>query len=327
MHERRPRRTAPLPVRDGLNPSRVRAPGRPGDPPVTALELLTAAIGGQTHRHPADDAGAIAARFAEGLVVDLRGRPLDPGAPLRPGTDVWFYRMPAPEAAIAGPMPILHRDDDLIVVDKPPFLATTPRGRHITETAVVRLRRELGDGEPIPAHRLDRLTSGALIFVARRGARRAYQELFAEPGRVVKRYEEVTRAPRPGELPEAPFTLATRQEKIRGILQARTVPGEPNARTVVDSVTALADGRTALWRLRPLTGRTHQLRLHLNELGFPILGDPMYPDVLPEDAEDPARPLHLLCRELAFDDPRTGARRVFRSTREATAPLTPPPAT
>lgn len=324
---RRPRRTAPLPVRDGLNPSRVRVPGKPGDAPVTALELLTAAIRGQTHRHPDDDDGAIAARFAAGLVVGAHGDALAPGDVLAPGTDVWFYRMPAPEPSIAGPMPIVYRDDELVVVDKPPFLATTPRGRHITETAVVRLRRELGFGDLVPAHRLDRLTSGLLIFIVRRESRAAYQNLFAEPGLVGKRYEALTPAPAPGDLPEAPFTLATRQEKIRGILQARTVPGEPNALTVVESVTPLADGggpATAKWVLRPLTGRTHQLRLHLDELGFPIIGDPMYPEVLPADAEDPARPMHLLCRELSFDEPVTGGRRVFRSRRDIADPAAPP---
>ncbi|MFD5869361.1 pseudouridine synthase [Corynebacterium sp. NPDC060344] len=313
----RRRRPAPLPIRDGLNPSRVRAP-QTEDAPVTALELLTAAVEGQTHRHPDDGAEAIAARFADGLVVGPDGRPLPPDAELRPGTDIWFYRLPAPERAIAGPMPIIHRDGDLVVVDKPPFLATTPRGRHVTESAVVRLRRELGDADLIPAHRLDRLTSGVLVFVARPELRGAYQELFAEPGAVVKRYDALTRAPGPGDLPGAPFTLATRQEKIRGTLQARTIAGEANATTVVEAI-ELCDGtspRTALWHLRPLTGRTHQLRLHLHDLGFPILGDPLYPDVLPDGADDPDRPMHLLCREVAFDDPVTGRRRTFRSTRE-----------
>ncbi|WJZ01274.1 23S rRNA/tRNA pseudouridine synthase A [Corynebacterium hansenii] len=351
---RRRRRTAPLPIRDGLNPSRVRAPqaGPGASGTVTALELLTAAIEGQTHRHPADDAAAIAARFADGLVVDAAGRPLSPGSELRPGADIWFYRLPAPEPRLAGPMPIIHRDRDIVVVDKPPFLATTPRGRHIVESAVVRLRRELGDGDLIPAHRLDRLTSGVLVFVARPEARGAYQDLFAEPGAVVKRYEALTRLPGPADLPAPPFTLATRQEKTRGVLQARTVAGEPNARTIVDGIevgghvlggagsdgiglggagsdgTGLDDARrlpgTALWHLRPLTGRTHQLRLHLHELGFPILGDPLYPEVLPADAEDPARPMHLVCRELAFDDPFTGERRVFRSGRSTADPATAP---
>ncbi|MDO4611202.1 pseudouridine synthase [Corynebacterium sp.] len=307
---RRTRTGAPLPVRDGLNPSRIRVPGGPGAAPVTAGDLVAAAVAGQRRRHPDDGPEAVAARFAAGEVVDATGRPLGPADLLRPGTDVWFHRIAAPERRIAGPMPVLHADRLLVVVDKPHFLATTPRGAHVLESAVVRLRRELGEPDLVPAHRLDRLTAGVLLFVRDPAARGAYQGLFAGAGDVVKRYEAL--APAPAAAP--PRELVTRQDKTRGILQARTVPGEPNARTIVEGVEP-RDGGMALWRLRPLTGRTHQLRLHLHDLGCPIAGDPLYPDVVPEGAEDPARPLRLLCRELAFDDPIDGSRRVFRSLR------------
>ncbi|WP_448852571.1 pseudouridine synthase [Corynebacterium sp. 335C] len=322
----RRRRGAPLPVRDGLNPSRVRVPADAGTDasaaaghPVTAFDLVAAAVAGQRHRHPDDGPDAVAARFAAGEVVDARGHALAPGDVLRPGADVWFHRIPAPEPRIAGPMPILHADERIVVVDKPAFLTTTPRGVHIVESAVVRLRRELGEPDLVPAHRLDRLTAGVLLFTRDAACRGAYQGLFAAAGDVVKRYEAL--APAPATAP--PRELATRQEKTRGVLQARTVPGEPNARTVVEGVEPRGGG-LALWRLRPLTGRTHQLRLHLHDLGCPIVGDPLYPDVLPEDAEDPTRPLRLLCRELALDDPVDGRRRVFRSARpEAGAPSAP----
>ena len=76
-------------------------------------------------------------------------------------------------------IPILYRDDDIVVVDKPHFLATMPRGRHVAQTALVRLRRELDLPELSPAHRLDRLTAGVLLFTARREVRGAYQTLFA----------------------------------------------------------------------------------------------------------------------------------------------------
>lgn len=314
----RRRRGAPLPPRGGLTASRVRCPAEG----VTAGELIAAAVAGQRRRHPADDAAAIAARFAAGEVVDAAGRPVAPEEILPAGADLWFRRMPAPERTIAGPMPIVHADTRVVVVDKPPFLATTPRGAHITETAVVRLRRALGEEEPTPAHRLDRLTSGLLLFIRQPADRGAYQELFATPGAVTKIYEARTRAP--GRPIPAGTELATRQEKIRGVLRARTIPGEPNARTIVESVRELGDG-TAVWRLRPLTGRTHQLRLHLAEAGCPILGDPLYPEIAPAADEDPARPLHLLCRTLAFADPRTGERREFHSRRDLHSPAAPVP--
>nr|WP_120491579.1 pseudouridine synthase [Corynebacterium lactis] len=341
----------PLPIRDGLNPSRIAAPGRRGDAPTRAWDLLFGAVTGQNRRHPDDDEAAIARRFDDGLVVRANGSPYAPEDLLKPGAEMWFYRTPAPEATIAGPMPIVHADDNLVVVDKPSFLATMPRGRHITETAVVRLRRELGNPDLVPAHRLDRMTSGLLIFTARREVRGAYQGLFAS-GQVTKRYHALTRT-RPlgvdrleglgphssaiyrGQLPAAPLEVRTRQRKIAGELQAHTLgpgEGEPNAHTVVESV-SLADvpsdadgvaatcGEVALWQLRPVTGRTHQLRLHLCELGFPILGDQVYPEVLPEEAENVAEPLHLLCAEMSFVDPITGKERTFRSRRSVFNPL------
>ncbi len=82
---------------------------------------------------------------------------------------------------------MLYRDDDIVVVDKPPFLATMPRGSHVARTALVRLRKDLVLPEFSPAHRLDRLTAGVLLFTARREVRGAYQTLFAR-GLVRKTY-------------------------------------------------------------------------------------------------------------------------------------------
>lgn len=327
-------RRQPLPIRDGLNPSRIAAPGRRGDAPTRAWDLLFDAVTGQNRRHPEDDEVAIARRFEQGLVVRANSQPYSPDDMLKPGAEMWFYRTPAPEVTIAGPMPIVFEDENLVVVDKPSFLATMPRGRHITETAVVRLRRELDSPDLVPAHRLDRMTSGLLIFTKRKEVRGAYQGLFASNG-VMKRYHALTSlsALTPGDsLPEAPLTVRTRQRKIAGELQAYTLEGEPNAHTLVESI-SLADvpagaegiaatfAKVALWQLRPITGRTHQLRLHLCELGFPILGDQVYPSLLPEEAEDTAAPLHLLCSEMSFTDPFTGADRTFKSRRSVFNPL------
>lgn len=338
-------RRMPLPIRDGLNPSRITAPGHRGDAPTRAWDLLARAIAGQRHRHPADDEAAVTKRFEDGLVVRTNSQPYAPNDMLKPGAEMWFYRTPAPERTIAGPMPIVFRDENLVVVDKPSFLATMPRGRHITETAVVRLRRELNNPNLVPAHRLDRLTSGLLIFTARREVRGAYQGLFAA-GKVTKRYHALTeREPlrdvatavgdqRPT-LPKAPLSIRTRQHKIAGQMQAFTLTGEPNTHTVVERISlvdvpSVADGlaarhdRLALWQLRPITGRTHQLRLHLSELGFPILGDQYYPELQPIGAENTSTPLHLVCVEMSFTDPISGQERTFQSRRDVFNPLSLP---
>lgn len=318
----------PLPPRDGLNASRVRFPAT--EAPLPAREWLRRVIEGQHYRHPADDLAALDARFSRGEVVDCFARPIPPTRLMHPGEDLWFYRIPAEEVAVPFELSILHEDAHLIVVDKPPFLATMPRGRHITETALVRLRRLTGEDTLIPAHRLDRLTSGVLVFVRRPEDRGAYQTLFAS-GRVGKQYEAV--APLNAELADAVHQSpegvrwSSRMEKTRGRMDARIVEGEPNALTVLRSVEPLGDNvdermtekyevqaPCARYVLEPLTGKTHQLRLHMCAAGVPLLGDPVYP-IVREASEhtDWERPLQLVCRAMSFRDPMTGRPRVFRS--------------
>ena len=205
-------------------------------------------------------------------------------------------------------IPVLHRDADIVVVDKPHFLATMPRGRHVAQTALVRLRRELGMPELSPAHRLDRLTVGVLLFTTRRGLRGPYQTLFAR-GLVRKTY--LARAAVDSGI-ELPRVVRSRIVKRRGHLQAVTEPGPPNAETVVELVSP--DG---VYRLTPRTGRTHQLRVHMASLGLPIIGDPLYPNVIDVPADDFSTPLQLLAQRIAFDDPISGLRREFVSRREA----------
>ncbi|MEZ2190577.1 pseudouridine synthase [Corynebacterium sp. CCM 9204] len=323
----RRRRQAPLPIRDGLNPSRARLPDDAA--PVTALEFVTELVTTQTHRATCDDTASIRARFDAGEVVDPQGRRLSPDRVLAPGQDIWFYRTPAPETPVPGDCRIIHHDEHLLVVDKPHFLATMPRGRHITETAVVKLRRETGNPDLTPAHRLDRLTAGILVLTCDPTVRGAYQQLFSS--RKVRKTYQATAAHLP-ELSAAvscgPVTWEHRMQKTRGRLQSYLEEGEPNARTIVSAVTPVSDTeqialeaihgalpRQARYTLHPATGRTHQLRLHMLIAGAPILGDPLYPDILPEDTEDFRIPMHLTATILEFTDPISGAQRCFVSER------------
>jgi tRNA pseudouridine32 synthase/23S rRNA pseudouridine746 synthase len=245
-------------------------------------------------------------------VVDANGAVIDETTVLPAGSSVYLYRDLRDEVPVPFDIPVLYRDDDILVVDKPHFLATMPRGRHVAQTALVRLRRELGLPELSPAHRLDRLTAGVLLFTVRRELRGAYQTLFAR-GAVHKTY--LARAAVNPDL-VLPHLVRSRIVKRRSRLQAVCEPGEPNAETLVESLSG--DG---LYRLTPRTGRTHQLRVHMASLGVPIHGDPLYPNVIDVPNDDFSTPLQLLARRIEFTDPLSGVRREFVSRRELSDPL------
>ncbi len=251
-------------------------------------------------------AAGVDAMFAERRIVGLRG-PVPSDAAYEPGTYLWFHRNLPVEPTVPFPIGIVHRDEHLVVVDKPHFLATIPRGRHVVETALVRLRRDLGLPELSPAHRLDRATAGLLMFVVHRAHRGAYQTLFRDR-EVIKTYEAI--APHDPGL-ALPRTVCSRIVKERGLIRAVDVDGPPNAETHIELLAHR--GGLGRYRLRPTTGRTHQLRLHLCGLGVPILGDDLYPEIRERALDDYRAPLQLLAAELAFTDPLTGAPRRFTS--------------
>ena len=307
MRRRTPPPPAPLPQRDGVDPVRVRLPY--GGTWATVREHLVERLTGAAP-------GMIESMLDSGLIVGADGRAVAPDAPYEPGMFVWFHRDLPDEVPVPFPVRVVHRDEHIVVADKPHFLATTPRGGHVAETALARLRRELDLPELTAAHRLDRLTAGLVLFTVRPGVRGAYQSLFRDR-RIRKEYEAV--APYDPAL-ALPRTVHSRIVKERGVLTAREVPGEPNAVTRVELVEHRENpdrpGGLARYRLTPATGQTHQLRVHLSALGVPILGDPLYPRATaPVPAGDFRRPLQLLARFLEFTDPVTGAEHRFRSGR------------
>ncbi|MEV3901310.1 pseudouridine synthase [Mycobacterium sp. NPDC050551] len=278
------RRAAPLPVRDGVGPARVRLRGG------AVLVELASRFG-----------EAAAEKVLGGEVLAADGSVVTAGTVLPPNSLVYLYRDLPDEVEVPFDVPVLHRDDDIVVVDKPHFLSTMPRGGHVAQTALVRLRRSLSLPDLSPAHRLDRLTAGVLLFTVRRDVRGAYQTMFAR-GAVRKTY--LARAAGTPTV-ALPIVLRSRIVKQRSRLQAYEEPGDMNAETVVEH---LGDDR---YRLTPRTGRTHQLRVHMNSLDVPITNDPLYPRVLDVAADDFGRPLQLLAQHLEFEDPLTGATRCF----------------
>lgn len=294
---------SPLPQRHGLDAVRLRTPVDGGW--ATMRDHLV-------ERLPRVDPARIDAMLSDGLIVGVDG-PIAPEAPFRPESFLWFHRDLPVEAPVPFVIDVVHRDEDLLVVDKPHFLATIPRGRHIVETALVRLRRDLDLPALSPAHRLDRVTAGLLMFVVRPERRGAYQTLFRD--RLVRKtYEAV--APYDPAL-ELPRTVRSRIVKERGVICAYEEPGEPNAETLVELVEH--DGVRGRYRLSPTTGRTHQLRLHMSGLGVPILGDDLYPVLTDRPLDDFTRPLQLLAATLEFTDPLSGEARRFTTRRRLAA--------
>jgi tRNA pseudouridine32 synthase/23S rRNA pseudouridine746 synthase len=253
-------------------------------------------------------------RFARERVLDATGRPLRADAPYRVGLRVHYFREVPREEPIPFHETLLHVDAHLVVVDKPHFLPVTPAGGFVEETVLARLVRTLGNTDLVPLHRIDRHTAGLVMFSARPDSRDAYQSLFRQR-RIGKDYEAW--AP---PLPAQTFPLVRRSRIAAGepFFRMHEVPGEPNSETRIEVIERL----DAYWRyaLQPITGKKHQLRVHMAALGAPILHDPFYPDLPEPQPDDHARPLQLLARRLSFVDPLSGEHREFVSELDLPAP-------
>lgn len=267
MRGRRKPPPAPLPQRHGIDAVRVRLPEDPEGLWGCVGEHLVSRFG------RAIGAGRVAEMLDAGRFVGADGGAVRGDEPYVAGRCLWFHRDFAAEEPVPFPVGVVYRDERIVIADKPHFLATMPRGRHITETAVARLRRELDLPALQPAHRLDRLTAGLVLFVVRPEDRGAYQTLFRD--RLVRKEYEAVAPYDPGVA--LPRTVRSRIVKERGVLAAREEPGEANSESRVELVGHR--GGVGRYRLLPATGRTHQLRVHMNALGLPIVHDPLYPVV------------------------------------------------
>jgi len=288
----------PLPLRDGVAPS--------------YLWLTETRAGGMLRflceRFPDVSAVAWTARLARGEIVDARGVALNADSHVRQGMRIWYYReLEHDETPIPFQEGVLFQDEHLLVADKPHFLPTIPTGRFLKETLLVRLKRQYDLPHLVPIHRLDRETAGVVIFSHNPDSRGAYQSMFQK--RVVQKTYEALAGTIEGR--EFPFTYRSRMQDAEQFFVSEEVEGEPNSETVIELLERR--GELARYRLHPHTGRKHQLRLHLSQLGAPIVNDTFYPVALPCKGDDYSAPLKLLARSIAFEDPLTGQPRSFSS--------------
>ena len=286
-----------LPTRLGVGPSCV---GLPAGDWTTFTEFLV-------QRFPAIARQTWLERMAAGLVVDEFGGLVTAERPYRGHMRLYYYRALEAEPRIPFEAVVLHQDEHLVVADKPHFLPVTPSGHYLQETLLVRLKNLLGIDKLIPIHRIDRETAGLVLFSVKPEERAAYQALFRRH-EVSKHYEAI--APWRAGL-QFPLTRKSRIVEDEPFFRQREIPGEANSETFIDVLEV--KGGLARYALSPVTGKKHQLRVHMNALGLPICNDRMYPpvEVTPDDDYD--RPLQLLAKSIAFTDPLTGQARRFES--------------
>lgn len=251
-------------------------------------------------------------RFDSGLISLERGEPLKHDSPYLAGQTILYYRQVENEPIIPFEPNILHLDEHLLVVDKPHFLPVTPSGRYVSQTLLAKLRnhpdlQQLAVNDISPLHRLDKDTAGVMLLSVNPSSRACYHALFADR-HIHKTYHAI--APTRSDLCY-PFHIHSRLERGEPFFLTKTVEGEPNAHTTIELIEN--NGAFSLYRLTPVTGKKHQLRVHMASLGMPLLNDNFYPTVKTQGSSDFAKPLKLLAKSIAFIDPLTNELRDFNS--------------
>jgi tRNA pseudouridine32 synthase/23S rRNA pseudouridine746 synthase len=227
-----------------------------------------------------------------------------------PNKRLFYFREVEKERAIPFQEQLLFSNDHLMVVCKPHFLPVTPSGPYVRETLLGRLKEATGNPFLSPINRIDRGTAGLVLISTNKETRGRYQQLFMD-GLVRKSYEAVTDFSE--DCGQTEWLVENRIETGEPWFRMKTCEGKINARTRLRLLETQAS--QARFHLVPLTGKKHQLRIHLSGLNFPIVNDRYYPKLLPEMQDDFSRPLQLLSRKIEFRDPITGVEMSFESQR------------
>ncbi len=236
-------------------------------------------------------------RFAAGKVWTTDSV-IDAWTPYQPLLEVHYRREVEREPPVRTDIRVVWSDRHLMVVDKPPNLPVTPGGRWVRHCLLHLLLEATGNDRIAPLHRLDRLTSGVLLLSLDPATRSHFARLFQPCSMVEKDYTAVCELRR--DPPPPRFTLAHHIARSPNKYWRQEVrPGLPaNSRCEVQ-VMAVEDG-LVLVRVRPFTGRKHQIRVQLAHAGLPILGDPLSGGgTRPYDPDDESQRLWLDAHRLA----------------------------
>ncbi|MEE4917489.1 pseudouridine synthase [Pseudomonas alliivorans] len=272
----------------------------PAGPWTTVLDCLCA-------KFPAISREEWLDRMARSRVLDASGKAITADLAYREGLKIHYFREVPNEAPIPVVETILYADEHLVVADKPHFLPVTPAGEYVEQTLLRRLIHRLDNPDLVPLHRIDRHTAGLVLFSANRQTRSAYQALFPTR-RIDKFYEAIAPA-----LPSIEFPRLHESRLVDGepFFRMQEAAGPANTQTRIE----VLERNESLWRygLYPVTGKKHQLRVHMAALGAAICNDPFYPEVIRDAVDDYQQPLKLLAKVLRFDDPLSGEPREFHS--------------
>ncbi|MEY3886547.1 MAG: Ribosomal large subunit pseudouridine synthase [Pseudomonadota bacterium] len=316
---------------NGVSPSKV---GVPANTQRSALEFLC-------QRFPAIQRDVWLQRFNAGWVLNSNGQSIPPNHDLRGATHLLYFRHIEDEPQLPFQAQLVFQDAYLVVADKPHFMPVTPGGKYVQQSLLVQLKQQLNLPELSPIHRIDRETAGLVLFSVRAQDRNAYQELFRWR-QVTKTYEAIAGVPESSALkPLFPLTHKSRMVedvqffRMRELTASECRPHDSdNSETWIDCLEQVQTTRLTMpsantapkvWAryvLKPLTGQRHQLRVHMNALGLPLLGDQFYPVVkrTADEPDDFSSPLQLLAKTVAFKDPLTGVSRIFESRQQLVLP-------
>ena len=250
-------------------------------------------------------------RIADRKVIDEAGTPITMATPYLPRQRLYYFREVTAEPSVPLQEKILFKNDQILVACKPPFLPVTPSGPYVNECLLNRLLLKTGNSDIVPLHRIDREASGLVLFSMNKATRGRYAELFAK-GQIEKSYEalaELTECPESRE-----WMVENRLCRADVWFRSQVTAGPVNARSQIRLV-EFAQNR-ARFLLYPMTGKKHQLRVHMSGLGFPIMHDRFYPVLLDKQEDDLSRPLQLIARRVKFTDPVSGDVMEFVSERQ-----------